>query len=80
VPWRGYALHRIDMPEQIDQCQTIADVPIGDTLPGEVVDIGVTVTAPNQPGFCFVRFKMQDASGRLAFPGSRPVNFQIIVS
>ena len=80
VPWRGYALHRIDMPEQLDQCQTIVDVPIDDTQPGEVVDIRVTVTAPNHPGFCFVRFKMQDASGELAFPGSRPVNFQIIVS
>jgi hypothetical protein len=26
-----------------------------------------------------VRFKMVDASGKVAFPGNRPVNFQVIV-
>ncbi len=79
VPWHGYALHRIDMPEQLDQCQTITDAPIPDTQPGQVVDISVTVMAPNGPGFCFVRFKVEDGFGRIAFPSSRPVNFQLIV-
>lgn len=79
VPWRGYALHRIDLPQHRDQCQTITDVPIDDTEPGQIVDIKVMITAPNSPGFCFVRFKMEDASGRIAFPANRPVNFQLVV-
>jgi len=79
VPWHGYALHRLDSPQQRDQCQTITDVPIKDTEPGQIVDIKVTVTTPNSPAFCFVRFKMEDASGRMAFPGDRPVNFQLVV-
>jgi hypothetical protein len=79
VPWRGYVLHRIDLPQQRDQCQTITDVPVNDAEPGQIVDIKVMVMAPNSPGFCFVRFKLEDASGRIAFPGNRPVNFQLIV-
>ncbi len=79
VPWHGYVLHRIDLPQQRDQCQTITDVPIDDTEPGQIVDIKVMITAPTRPGFCFVRFKMEDASGRIAFPGNRPVNFQLVV-
>jgi Ig-like domain from next to BRCA1 gene/Helix-turn-helix domain len=79
VPWRGFALHRIELPQQRDQCQTITDVPIKDTEPGQMVDIKVTITAPDSPAFCFVRFKMEDASGRIAFPGDRPVNFQLVV-
>lgn len=79
VPWRGYVLHRVDLPQQRDQCQTVTDVPIEDTEPGQFVDITVTVAAPNSPGFCFAGFKMEDASGRIAFPGNRPVNFQLVV-
>jgi hypothetical protein len=79
VPWRGYMLHRMDGPQQRDECQTISDIPIRDTEPGQLVDVKVTVTAPGSSGFCFVRFKMVDASGSIAFPGNRPVNFQILV-
>ncbi|HEY3714367.1 MAG TPA: NBR1-Ig-like domain-containing protein [Jatrophihabitantaceae bacterium] len=79
VPWTGYSLHRLDVPQQRDQCQTISDIPIDDTAPGDLVDIRTEITAPKNPGFCFVRFKMVDASGQVAFPGSRPVNFQLIV-
>ncbi|PZS27141.1 MAG: hypothetical protein DLM58_19200 [Pseudonocardiales bacterium] len=79
VPWTGYSLHRLDLPQQRNQCQTISDVPIADTEPGALVDIRTQITAPQAPGFCFVRFKTVDASGHVAFPGSRPVNFQVIV-
>jgi Ig-like domain-containing protein/helix-turn-helix protein len=79
VPWLGYSLRRLDSPQQSNECQTIADVPIDNTPPGHLVDIRTEITAPKSPGFCFARFKMVDASGRLAFPGSRPVNFQVIV-
>ncbi|XVQ15928.1 NBR1-Ig-like domain-containing protein [Spirillospora sp. CA-255316] len=79
VPWEGYSLRRLDLPQRADQCQTISDVPIDDTRPGEMVDIRADITTPKKPGLCYVRFKVVDASGRVAFPGSRPVNFQIIV-
>ncbi|MEW1848029.1 NBR1-Ig-like domain-containing protein [Nonomuraea angiospora] len=79
VPWKGYSLRRLDLTQQADQCQTIADVPIKDTLPGETVDIQTDITTARKPGLCYVRFKMVDASGAVVFPGSRPINFQIIV-
>ncbi|MFF5110473.1 NBR1-Ig-like domain-containing protein [Streptosporangium sp. NPDC000509] len=79
VPWKGYTLRRLDLPQQPDQCQTISDVPIKDTRPGEIVDIRTEITTPRNPGLCYVRFKMMDGSGRVAFPGGRPLNFQIIV-
>jgi hypothetical protein len=79
VPWTGYSLHRLDLPQQRNQCQTISDIPIDDTAPGTLVDIRTDVTAPKNPGFCFVRFKMVDASGHVVFPGSRPVNLQVII-
>ncbi|MBO4270604.1 hypothetical protein GSF24_08110 [Microbispora triticiradicis] len=79
VPWRGYSLHRLDLPQQPDQCQTVSDVPIKDTRPGETVDIRTEITTPGKPGLCYVRFKMMEGSGRVAFPGGRPLNFQIIV-
>ncbi|MEV0351167.1 NBR1-Ig-like domain-containing protein [Nonomuraea sp. NPDC050680] len=79
VPWKGYSLRRLDVTQQADQCQTIPHVPIKDTQPGEMVDIQTVVTTPSKPGLCYVRFKMVDASGTVLFPGSRPINFQIIV-
>ena len=79
VPWEGYSLRRLDMPQRADQCQTISDIPIPDTEPGEMVDIRAHVTTPRKPGLCYVRFKVVDSAGRVVFPGSRPVNFQIIV-
>lgn len=78
VPWRGYSLHRMDSQHR-NQCQTIEDVHIPSTEPGAIVDIEVSVTTPREPTFCFVRFKMLDGNGDIAFPGGRPVNFQIIV-
>ncbi|WP_327049484.1 NBR1-Ig-like domain-containing protein [Microbispora sp. NBC_01189] len=79
VPWRGYSLHRLDLPQRIDQCQTVPDVPVMDTRPGETVDIRTDITTPRKPGLCYVRFKMMEGSGRVAFPGGRPLNFQVIV-
>ncbi|GAA0961346.1 NBR1-Ig-like domain-containing protein [Actinocorallia libanotica] len=80
VPWKGYSLRLLDFPQQADQCQTISHVPIENTPPGEAVEVRVEVTTPRKPGFCYVRFKMVDASGGIAFPGNRPINFQIIVA
>ena len=77
-PWVGYTLHRLD-PQGRDTCQTISDLTIPDTKPGKMVDVKTEVTVPNRPTFCFVRFKMMDGDGKVAFPGGRPVNFQLIV-
>ncbi|WP_242908771.1 NBR1-Ig-like domain-containing protein [Actinomadura terrae] len=79
VPWEGYSLHRLDLPQRADNCQTISDVPISDTQPGKEVDIKADITTPRKPGLCYVRFKLVDAEGRVAFPGNRPVNFQVVV-
>ncbi len=79
VPWKGYSLHRLDLPQRPDQCQTVSDIPIKDTRPGEMVDIRTEITTPSKPGLCYVRFKMMEGSGRVAFPGGRPLNFQVIV-
>ncbi|MEW9527432.1 NBR1-Ig-like domain-containing protein [Microbispora sp. NPDC049125] len=79
VPWKGYSLHRLDLPLRPDQCQTISDVPIPDTRPGQIVDIQTEVTTPRNAGLCYVRFKVMDGAGQVAFPGGRPLNFQIIV-
>ncbi|NUR83094.1 MAG: hypothetical protein HOY71_03295, partial [Nonomuraea sp.] len=79
VAWKGYALHRVEPTGRPDQCQTDADVPIADARPGETVDVKTVITTPDQPGLCYVRFKMVDAAGAVAFPGKRPVNFQVIV-
>ena len=79
VPWTGYTLRRIDLPQRPDECQTIIDIPVAETAPGKFVDVAVEVTAPRKPAFCFIRFKMMDAEGRVAFPGNRPVNLQLIV-
>ncbi|GIH75269.1 hypothetical protein Plo01_16980 [Planobispora longispora] len=79
VPWKEYSLRRLDSPQGTDQCRTVSDVPVEETPPGETVDIQIDITTPRKPGLCYVRFKMVDASGRIAFPGNRPINFQIIV-
>jgi hypothetical protein len=79
VPWHGYSLRRLGVPQRADQCQTISDVPVNDTEPGKMVDIRTDVLTPRKPGLCYVRFKMVDAAGKVAFPGSRPVTFQLIV-
>lgn len=78
VAWKGYTLHRID-PQSRDTCQTVPEVPIPGTAPGGFVDVSTRVTMPDTASFCFVRFKMRDASDTDAFPGGRPVNFQVVV-
>ncbi|MEV5570596.1 NBR1-Ig-like domain-containing protein [Spirillospora sp. NPDC052269] len=79
VPWQGYSLVRLDLPQRPGQCRTATNIPIGDTLPGEMADISTEVVMPGKSGLCFVRFKMLDASGTVAFPGKRSVNLQVIV-
>ncbi|WP_123664437.1 NBR1-Ig-like domain-containing protein [Actinocorallia herbida] len=79
VPWTGYSLQRLDSPQQVGRCQTIAESPIADTPPGATVDVSTAVIAQKAPGLCYMLFKLVDAEGRIAFPATRPVNFQIII-
>lgn len=79
VTWKGYYLDRLDGIQGSSQCDTAEHVPIPTTAPGKTVDIRLTATAPNAPGFCFVRFKVKNATGDDAFPAGRPINFQVIV-
>jgi hypothetical protein len=79
VPWRRYTLHRLDPPTGADDCQTIPDIPVPPTAPGQEVEIQVEVITPRDARFCFVPFKLLDDRGRIASPGTRPVNFQIFV-
>jgi hypothetical protein len=79
VPWYGRYLQREDLPPAPGSCRTPDRVPIGNTLPNERVKISVTVTAPDRPGSCMVKWKMVDEQGRLFFPSSRPVYFLVTV-
>lgn len=75
----GVLAGRIDVPQKPDQCRTSEHIPIRDTEPKETVDISTEVVTPAKGVLCYVRFKMMDATGTVAFPGKRPVNFQIVV-
>ncbi len=68
VPWEGYSLRRIDVSLSLDDCQTVAFVPIESTEPGDFVDVPTDVMVPDEPGLCFARFKMTDADRVDAFP------------
>ncbi|WP_051750303.1 NBR1-Ig-like domain-containing protein [Phycicoccus jejuensis] len=78
-PWVGYRLQRVGGPAGPDDCQTITHVPVPDTAPGAVVEVATAVTAPAAGTFCIGRFKLTDAEGAVAFPGSRPVTYQLVV-
>ncbi|QKE85259.1 NBR1-Ig-like domain-containing protein [Arthrobacter sp. NEB 688] len=78
-PWVGYRLQRVGGAPSAQDCQTITHVPVPDTAPGDVVEVATAVTAPATGTFCIGRFKLTDATGAVAFPGSRPVTYQLVV-
>lgn len=78
-PWVGYRLQRVGGAPGPEDCQTITHVPVPDTAPGDVVEVATAVTAPAAGTFCIGRFKLTDAEGAVAFPGSRPVTYQLVV-
>ncbi len=78
VPWERYSLRRIDAQDR-HRCQTVPEIPVPATAPGETVDVSTYVRIPLATGFCFVRFKMYTDKDVEAFPAGRPVNFQVIV-
>ncbi|MET8041531.1 NBR1-Ig-like domain-containing protein [Micromonospora sp. NPDC005215] len=80
VDWHNRFLARTNPTADADGCRVPDRVPIGDTPPGEKVNISVQVTAPNRPGKCWVSWKMVDEYGKEFFPSRRPVYFMVNVT
>ncbi|MDF8265491.1 NBR1-Ig-like domain-containing protein [Luteipulveratus flavus] len=80
VPWTARTLQRVELPQGRNDCQTVERVRLPAARPGQQVDVAVEVTAPAKPGICVVRWMMKDDQDRVAFPGGRPVNFQVRVA
>ncbi|MFG1867649.1 NBR1-Ig-like domain-containing protein [Micromonospora arborensis] len=79
VAWHNRFLARTNPTADADGCKVPDRVPIGDTPPGDKVNISVQVTAPNRPGKCWVSWKMVDDHGQEFFPSRRPVYFMVNV-
>ncbi len=79
VPWTGYSLRRLELPQDGDTCQTIPEVPVPTTLPGESSEVSVEVVTPRRERACLVHFALTDAAGDLAFPGRRPLHLLVEV-
>ncbi|MBM7491921.1 hypothetical protein JOD64_003143 [Micromonospora luteifusca] len=80
VDWHNRFLARTNPTADADGCRMPDRVPVGDTPPGEQVNISVQVTAPNHPGKCWVSWKMVDEHGQEFFPSRRPVYFLVNVT
>ncbi|GGO05724.1 NBR1-Ig-like domain-containing protein [Micromonospora parathelypteridis] len=80
VAWHNRFLARTNPSADADGCRMPDRVPIGDTPPGDKVNISVQVTAPNHPGKCWVSWKMVDEHGQEFFPTRRPVYFLVNVT
>ncbi len=78
VPWTGRSLYRVDT-QGPDSCRSDARAAIPATSPGDTADISINITAPQRGGMCVGRFIMLDDADRVAFKGSRPVNFQVVL-
>lgn len=78
VPWKDRTFQRLE-PHTDDNCETVDRIRVPDTPPGESVKIEVDATAPEQTGQCIVHWVFKDAQDRVAFPGGRPMYFQIFV-
>ncbi|WP_300007450.1 NBR1-Ig-like domain-containing protein [Pseudonocardia sp.] len=79
VPWTGRHLERLPGGAGT-ACRTPDRVPVPPTAPGEAVRVSVTVDAPPGPATCTVHWKMVDGDGRVYFPKSRPLFFEVTVA
>ncbi|MEV0155408.1 NBR1-Ig-like domain-containing protein [Micromonospora sp. NPDC050686] len=75
VIWANRLLVRVNETP----CQAPASVTIPQTMPGEAVDIEVSVRTPSEPGGCKIYWKMADEDGRMFFPLKRPVFLDVRV-
>ncbi|WP_237070427.1 NBR1-Ig-like domain-containing protein [Pseudoalteromonas aliena] len=77
--WRGRYLKRLT-PHSNLLCSSASMVPIGETSPGEVVDISIKFKTPHIPGSCRLDFKMTDKLGQLYFPNLHSVYLLVNVA
>ncbi|WP_157740007.1 NBR1-Ig-like domain-containing protein [Micromonospora narathiwatensis] len=75
VVWANRSLARIND----EPCQAPKTVAIPQTMPGEAVDIAVSVRTPGTPGSCKIYWKMADEDGRMFFPLKRPIFLDVRV-
>ncbi|MFG3689321.1 NBR1-Ig-like domain-containing protein [Micromonospora sp. NPDC047740] len=75
VVWANRSLARVNETP----CQAPVAVAIPQTMPGETVDIAVSVRTPGEPGSCKIYWKMADEDGRMYFPLKRPVFLDVRV-
>jgi transcriptional regulator with XRE-family HTH domain len=68
VPWVGRWLRRLGAPAGLGIPSSPFQVPIGQTMPGDVVDIIVPMRAHIFPGTAEVHWKMVDSEGYEFFP------------
>lgn len=76
VLWEGRRLQRVDSDSP---CRSPQFVEVGTTPPRDRVKVSIEVTAPDEATDCVVHFKMVTADGDEAFPGRRPVFYQVSV-
>lgn len=79
VTWTGRYLERLPGRDGA-ACRTPDRVPVPPTAPGAPVRVSVTVDTPPGPAACTVHWKMVDGQGRVCFPRSRPLFFEVSVS
>lgn len=72
VVWESRILKR-ETPRNKDVCDSINQVNIPRTEPGDTVDISVDFTSTATPGSCKVYWKMYDAAGKQTFPDAYPL-------
>ncbi|MET8848486.1 NBR1-Ig-like domain-containing protein [Amycolatopsis sp. NPDC004625] len=68
VPWVGRYLRRLGAPGGLGIPSSPVQVSIADTMPGETVDISVSLKAHILPGTAEVHWKMVDRDGYEFFP------------
>jgi nucleoside phosphorylase len=79
VPWRGRHLKRIGASTGSGLLSSPDIVSIPDTMPGQVVQISVPLTAPGFEATTTCCWKMVDTNGKLCFPERYPDGLNVIV-
>lgn len=72
IVWKDRTLRR-ETPREKEICDSITQINIPTTPPGEVVDLSVDFKAPEMPGSCKVYWKMYDENGNQTFPDAHPL-------
>lgn len=73
VHWKGRKLQRVGPCGGFGFIESPRLVEIGDTAPGETVDVSTEITTPALPGWYLAEWKMIDDDGDLVFPNRYPL-------